>query len=167
MQAPEPRTAQPGTQDGGASLVSPPAPPPLTSPFLSYRTGRHSGAKPPLRVAERWAEPFAAPPPGEGGGDKSEGVAGAPACARSGCWTCCCSCRPRAILSPFPPFSRWFRPVRAIATAGALREDGGSGLYTAAGSVSAALASFSFPLLAPAPRPSRLPSASSPSPPGA
>lgn len=56
-----PRTGQPRTGQ-----------PPLTPAFLSYRAGRHSGAKPPLRLAESWAEPFA-PPPGGGGGRQKWG----------------------------------------------------------------------------------------------
>lgn len=68
-----------------------------------------------------------------------------PACTRSGCWTCCCGAHPRATRSPFPPRAGWFRPVRALATAGAPREDGGSGLGSVAGSVRVALAPCPLP----------------------
>lgn len=55
------------TAVGTVGAVSP-APPPLTSTFLSYGAGRHFGAKPPLCGAESRAEPFAPP---LGGGEKA------------------------------------------------------------------------------------------------
>lgn len=156
---------------GAVSPAPCPAQPAAPDPtFLSYRAERHFGAKPPLRVAESRVEPFVRPLSGEGRDHRGRkwGRRGWPrlAPAAAGGLVAVAPARERR-SPPFPPHPRWSRPVRAIATAGALREDGGSGLCSAAGSVSAALVPFPLPLLAPAPRPSRLPSASSPSPPGA
>lgn len=134
-----PRCPRPHTKPAGAASRAPspplPRPPrrswlrptPSDPALLSYRAGRHSG-------------------PNHCRSEYGAGLSHSPSCWGVWKWRHrgCPLRAPAAaaglaalapVLSPFPPVSRWFRPVRPIATAAALREDGGSGLGAAAGSV--------------------------------
>lgn len=155
-------SSAPGEQPGAGANPSPtlpllaaPVPPPPT-PHQSRRRGREgSRPRPPRRS---WLRPAPSDPyslvtaRGVAPGRTTADLSPAPGCATrppaGGGWKWRhrgCPLRahaaaaglaaPAPVHSPFPPVSRWFRPVRPIATAAALGEDGGSGLGAAAGSV--------------------------------